>query len=179
MCEIVDSVGYGNGQSVLSEIMRIDLNRLLAPGTTFVVERTNHLFVLGIDTDHGATTFQKELLDSLDVAKLLVTVWVRWATQTLTIGNQPDLVFLEEPSHCCALDDPDGLTDSFFQPTQTAPHPASGGGWLTSQLILDLGQQGFFDYWTFFSTVLRPPPTTRTRSVGRSTSFRASSSRPL
>lgn len=93
--QIVDAEGNRNCQSILAKVVTVDEFRLLAPDATFIEERTNQFFVLGIDAEYRSSGLAKEFLDPFDVVELTVSLWMRRSTQAFAVGYQPNLLLLQ------------------------------------------------------------------------------------
>jgi hypothetical protein len=177
--EVVEAIGHGTSQRVGQKVMGIDLQRLLRPGLARVPKAADQLFLLRIHAQDRPARSPKCLFLRFDILKLPVALrMLRARFFLLSINVQRVIVLFQQPPNGRGAYPVAALAQSLTQLAQARPHPLTFTGRIPRCLRLDPLQQFGLDQRVFFSTGGRPPPASRTRSVGRSASETSSSRRP-
>ena len=152
-------------------------SRLLSPDASWVLEASDQLFLLGVDTQYG------DLPRRLKRSRSCVML-ANWASR---VGGEPFEIFfllVRSEKFICLSSFATVLRltanaqgrefGSYFFRGLASPSQTADG--IASDLVLHKFFDRRDDFWRFFSTALRPAPAFRTRSTF--TSCSSSSRRP-
>ncbi len=111
MSGLVDAVGNALEFTLLGvdEVMGIHRFRSLTPLFPLILEVANRLFFLGINTDRRILVTLKQLLDSPNVAKLLLSWANLSALNTFAIRFEAIVLLFEQPTYRARTDRSNGF----------------------------------------------------------------------
>lgn len=118
---------------------------LLSPGLSCIFEVTNEFFFLGIDTNNRMPRLDKPLLDSANVAELLVSLRVLSRRNRLAVGLERIVLLLEQPSNAGMTQQHPDADQIGFDATQTLTNPFARSAWVSCYICFHNRLQRLLD----------------------------------
>ena len=169
--EVVDPVGDGLAEGVGGEVVVAHQNRFARPRAARVPEVSDQLLLLGVDA-HDGLPIEGEALAALgDVGELLVAVRPRAARQLLVVDPEGEVQLPEEPGHRVGADLDTQSTQLGGDLLRGSACPLEPRARVAGDLVLQELLDSSDHVGRFFSTLLRPPPSRRTRPTSTSCSI--------
>ena len=161
---IIQAAGNGQALGQRAKVVVVDRNRLPAPDLAGIFERSHQLLLLGVHTDNGQLLAGELLALELQVTELPIPFRALPAGETLAIGAQGVVEFLEQTPNGVRTNreaQASQLAADLLQPK--ARPKALPCHRVARRLLAEQLAQLAQDFGRFFSTVGRPPPGCRIR----------------
>src|SRR6266567_5523348 len=177
--DVVHPVGHRPPVGITGKVVDIDHSRLTDPGLASVLEVAHEFLFLRVDAQDRQASSGKRGALHRDVIKLLLAVGVvRRGFALLGVDVQRIIQILQQACYGRRAHRMANGFQSITQAAQAAAYPDLAGHRVARRFGFDQLLQGGDDGQGLFFVRGRPPPGTRTRSTGRSTSEAANSWRP-
>jgi len=161
--DVVDAVGHGESEGVGTEVVVVDEDGRLAPGTSRVLEVADEFLLLGVDGNDRLTGSGEAVPELGDVAELLVSVRIGAAGELLVIDPKGKAELPEDLGYRVRADlDVEGL-QLVGDLLRGASGPLKPGYGIPGPVMFEESLDGLDYLGRFFSEVGRPPPLRRTR----------------
>ena len=177
--QIVDAIGDRPAQFLDQEVVHPNVLRLTCrtPFPTGVLEVSDEFLLLRIDRDHRFARGQRRSHGVVDVNELRIAIGMAVAFPGLAIGQQAELLLVQQLADHRAADPVAFRRQSRRQLRQAFAGPAQRRHRIAALTRIDQRQQVGQEVASFFTSGWRPPPRRRTRPTS-SVSALANSFRP-
>ena len=172
---LVNPEGYRTAQGVTRKVVIENLPRFLSPASTWILEITDRLLLLGIDADYRKTLPGESPPLTFHEAELVIPFGFVFPRQPLAICSQRIAKRAQQPPH-------GGMTQADAAPSQFVSdvssrlvHPTQSRNRVASGCVFDYFFQNLQHSRMFFSACLRPAPGRRTRPRSSGAAFWISS----
>lgn len=176
--DIVNPIGNGFAEGGAGEVVHVDGGGFFTPSLPRLKEVPNQLLLFGIYTDRWLPQLHKDFPQLLDMDELPVAVGMRLGGQPFDVAFGTQIILAQQTPNRAAgqlipLRDHPALDFA-----QAALDPTLPILRVSCHIVFDKLQQIALYCGVFFSTLGRPPPGKRPRSVGRPSKSSISSRRP-